>query len=295
MIPPWIKLIISKLRDIRVYQNVPGGPVVELGVRTWRSVDKDDREADSEDPDRLENPEDGKPERIRSLVVEPAVLTWELMVSDIYTQTSACQETYFDDPVKQVARETKPPKRDSRRGSDLPPLVGAGQHHRRQRQHHEVCSAGKVSHLVNSEVRNYTRIHHWPAVTLSNLQVQATRKKANCIPTVMITQMARLLESLSKSSILLDVIKKYLCLYMFFCISMISPMCFSSDPTADYKPPPTALLPSMENQLFFSFVTSRLYYTHATPVKILQQARMSQMSFHIVTLQLLWCGDWWMF
>ena len=83
MIPPWIKLIISKLRDIRVYQNVPGGPVVELGVRTWRSVNKDDWEADREDPDRLENPEDGKPERIRPLVVEPAVLTWELEVSDI--------------------------------------------------------------------------------------------------------------------------------------------------------------------------------------------------------------------
>ena len=56
--------------------------------------------------------------------------------------------TYFDDPVEQVSRKPEAPKSYSWGSSNLPPLVGAPQHHRRQRQHHKVRPPGKVGHLV---------------------------------------------------------------------------------------------------------------------------------------------------
>ena len=57
------------------YRYVPGCPVCEYFTRG--GVDEDDRKADGENPDCLEDPEDGKPERIRPLVVKTTVLTFK--------------------------------------------------------------------------------------------------------------------------------------------------------------------------------------------------------------------------
>ena len=92
-------------------------------------VYKHDRQADGEDPDGLEDPEDGKPQRIGSLVVKPVVLS------------------YLDDPVEEVAGQPEAPEDDGGGDDDLPPVEGGGYTEAHQGQHHKVRPASKVCHL----------------------------------------------------------------------------------------------------------------------------------------------------
>ena len=96
---------------------------------TWRSVDKDDRQANREHPDCLKDPKYRESERIWSLVVEAIVFS------------------YLDDPVEEVAGQPQAPEDDASRDDDLPPLEGLGQTEAQHGQHYKVGAAGKVRHL----------------------------------------------------------------------------------------------------------------------------------------------------
>ena len=96
---------------------------------TWRSVDKDDRQANREHPDCLKDPKYRESERIWSLVVEAIVLS------------------YLDDPVEEVAGQPQAPQDDASRDDDLPPLEGLGQTEAQHGQHYKVGAASKVRHL----------------------------------------------------------------------------------------------------------------------------------------------------
>ena len=92
-------------------------------------VHKHDRQTHCEHPDGLEHPEDGKPQRIGSLVVKPVVLA------------------YLDDPVQEVAGQPETPEDDGGGDDDLSPVVGVGHTQTHHSQDHKVGPASKVRHL----------------------------------------------------------------------------------------------------------------------------------------------------